>query len=631
MSNSSLWLEAAEKYRPTIPMGLSEYLDNYFYLSPDATNSDGAWESLPYQARLCFLMQDLDMKRLAIQKCAQIGYTQLLRGMVGYECAHRGRNTCVWQPTSADAREFSNLQIKAMLRDCPEISKHLRVDHEKKDTDNTTSRRVWDKAVSYFRGSKSANEFRRISIDSGFVDEIDGTDATIEGEGSADSLAWSRMYASSRPKLICGSTPTISGESNIERLCNEIEEKFHNWLPCAKCGVHQQLEWGGSDADYGITFLKKSDHYKSSRTAVYVCKHCSNSFGYESLREIDEAGELRSKSVAVTNSGRIYDVSTGKNTETPIEAAVYLNGLISYTITWSDGVYQFLKATDAARRGDNSNLVTFTNEYFGEPYTPIQNKDLATWESLKGRQNESELIPSWVSHLTQWADVQKDSIHNLLVGWGEGERSICLRYDIVPGDPASGGLIDWVYENSLKQFEREDHVWLPISLSGIDSGYLADTVYNVCKRDPLKLIPTKGLSVYGKPVIEMPNRPTQNRVYLSGIGTDTAKDIIAERIKIDTETAGSIEYAAHAGINDDFFKSCTSNIKKIVYRSGKGVSRWVLQSGKNDEGLDCLSGNLGMVRLLQDRYGVELGINQLLEETDENDLSIEEMAALARA
>ena len=604
---ASLWQQASEPHRPTMPLDFADYLDQYFYLSPDATNSAGRWECLPYQRRLCYLLQDLDVKRVAIVKPAQIGYTQLLRGYVGYEAAHRSRNICVWQPTSADAREFSNLQIKSMLRDCPDIAKHLRVEHDKKDTDNTTGRRVWDAAVSYFRGATSANEFRRISVDSGLVDELDGMPANVEGEGSPDSLARSRMYASSRPKLILGSTPTITDESNILRVAGEIEEAFKNFLPCPKCGSYQELLFGGADADFGLRFVKHKNHKSTSDTVRYACDSCSKDFGYENLREMDEAGELRSENIGLTNSGRFYTLNDDMDCEPPHEAAVYLNGLISYTVSWSDGVYQFLKATDAARQGDNSTLVTVTNEWLGQGYTPIQNKDLATWEQVKGREVAESLIPKWASHLTQWADVQKDSVHVMLVAWGAGERSRVMRYDIIPGCHDTDNMLEWVTVQAEKEFLREYGAMLPVSLSGIDSGFMADTVYRACKANPLKILPTKGLSVYGKPVITIPNRPNNHGVYVCPMGTDTAKDIIAERLKIDMDAPGKIEFSDHEGINDDLYKSCTSNIKKTVFRSGKAVERWTLKSGWHDEGLDCLCGNLGMVRILQDRFQVVLG------------------------
>ena len=167
-------------------------------------------------------------------------------------------------------------------------------------------------------------------------------------------------------------------------------------------------------------------------------------------------------------------------------------------------------------------------------------------------------------------------------------------------------LLELIRDFAEEEHKREDGVKLPISLVGVDSGYLADTIYNLCKVNPTKFIPTKGLSTRGKPVIKVPNMPNQNRVFLGNIGTDTGKDIVASRMRLDIPGPGYIEFADRSEFNEDFFKSLTSNIKKTVYRSGKSQEQWVLPSGRHDEALDCFVINLAMVRLLQERYNVDL-------------------------
>lgn len=47
------------------------------------------------------------------------------------------------------------------------------------------------------------------------------------------------------------------------------------------------------------------------------------------------------------------------------------------------------------------------------------------------------------------------------------------------------------------------------------------------------MLPVKGASVYGKPVITMPKTRNQRGVYLCEVGTDTAKEILYARMKAD--------------------------------------------------------------------------------------------------
>ncbi|MGT5325973.1 terminase gpA endonuclease subunit, partial [Escherichia coli] len=46
-----------------------------------------------------------------------------------------------------------------------------------------------------------------------------------------------------------------------------------------------------------------------------------------------------------------------------------------------------------------------------------------------------------------------------------------------------------------------------------------------------RVLPVKGASVYGKPVITMPKTRNQRGVYLCEVGTDTAKEILYARMK----------------------------------------------------------------------------------------------------
>ncbi|KFB98692.1 large terminase protein, partial [Escherichia coli DSM 30083 = JCM 1649 = ATCC 11775] len=51
------------------------------------------------------------------------------------------------------------------------------------------------------------------------------------------------------------------------------------------------------------------------------------------------------------------------------------------------------------------------------------------------------------------------------------------------------------------------------------------------------MLPVKGASVYGKPVITMPKTRNQRGVYLCEVGTDTAKEILYARMKADPTPA----------------------------------------------------------------------------------------------
>lgn len=86
------------------------------------------------------------------------------------------------------------------------------------------------------------------------------------------------------------------------------------------------------------------------------------------------------------------------------------------------------------------------------------------------------------------------------------------------------------------------------------------------------MLPVKGASVYGKPVITMPKTRNQRGVYLCEVGTDTAKEILYARMKADPTPADeATSYAIRFPDDPEIFRrQRRSNwSRKSLWRSGK--------------------------------------------------------------
>lgn len=571
-------------------------------------------------------MTDLEGPRiLNVRKSAQVGYTQLLKALAGYECAHRKRTFCCWQPTSTDANEFSNLQIKSMLRDCPAVAAQLVADNpDKKTTSNVTRRRQFRAATCFTRGATSANEFRRISIETGANDELDGMPADVGGEGSPDALAFTRMDAAQHPKLINGSTPTLAGESLIDGLVNECREKFERFYPCPCCGHKQVLVFGGPDSTHGLQWVDKfhaddgtNDLEATAKSTTYVCASCTESFGYEKLRDMDAGAHWESLSYVMDDeTGVLYRKDTGEiEVERPLEASILISGLMSYTVPWSTGVFRYLRASNLAKQGNHTALIQWTNEYLGEAYQSIDFAALPQWQDIKKRaHNYGGQVPDWVEVITAGWDIGKDYIVGEIVGWGKGERSASITYIQINGDPVKDNLLQNIYDISEAKFEKVDGTKLPIGLTCIDSGYLATEVYALCRMKPTLLIPVKGHSIRGKPIAEMPrHRNKKNGTFLTMVGTDNAKDTIYSRFLINKPGPGYCEFPLQPEYDDEYFKGVCSEYRKTTFKLGRAVEHWFLPSGRRAEPLDCRVYALAAVNILQQRYRVDLTAPDIIE------------------
>ncbi len=65
------------------------------------------------------------------------------------------------------------------------------------------------------------------------------------------------------------------------------------------------------------------------------------------------------------------------------------------------------------------------------------------------------------------------------------------------------------------------------------------------KHGVFRVLPVKGASVYGKPVITMPKTRNQRGVYLCEVGTDTAKEILYARMKADPTPVDAATIVCH--------------------------------------------------------------------------------------
>lgn len=67
------------------------------------------------------------------------------------------------------------------------------------------------------------------------------------------------------------------------------------------------------------------------------------------------------------------------------------------------------------------------------------------------------------------------------------------------------------------------------------------------------MIPIKGASVYGKPVANMPRKRNKNGVYLTEVGTDTAKEQIYNRFTLQPEGSEPLAGAVHFPNNPEIY------------------------------------------------------------------------------
>ena len=111
--------KAYAAFLPPKKLTLSEWADQYAYLSVESSAEGGRWRTLPYQKGIMDAVTDPDIEQITVMKSARVGYSKILNHLIAY---HMHQDSCpimVVLPTLDDCQSYSKEEIQPMLRDTP--------------------------------------------------------------------------------------------------------------------------------------------------------------------------------------------------------------------------------------------------------------------------------------------------------------------------------------------------------------------------------------------------------------------------------------------------------------------------------------------------------------------------------
>jgi phage terminase large subunit GpA-like protein len=265
-------VKALTAMRQPLPMRLSEWAAEHFYLSAESSYVQGRWEAYPYQIGILDCMGHDDIREITLLKSARVGYTKMILAAIGYYAEHKRRNQAIWQPVDDDADEFVKTELDPMIRDVPAMQRIFPW-YNSRSKHNTLRQKTFLSSMLHIRGGRSAKNYRRLSLDVAYLDELDGFEPDVESEGSPDGLASKRLEGATFPKLICGSTPRIADTSLITHRAAHADRVFRYHVACPHCQTLQPLEFGGKHDNFGLKW-----HQGQPETAAYLCAQCGGLF-----------------------------------------------------------------------------------------------------------------------------------------------------------------------------------------------------------------------------------------------------------------------------------------------------------------------------------------------------------------
>tara|TARA_R100001082_G_scaffold45817_1_gene24436 strand:+ start:40 stop:1908 length:1869 start_codon:yes stop_codon:yes gene_type:complete len=567
-------------FKPPKKLTLSEWADEYAYLSAESSAEGGRWHTLPYQKGIMDAITDPNIEQVTVMKSARVGYSKILNHIIAYHIHQDPCGIMVVQPTIEDASGYSKEEIAPMIRDTKVLT-NLVSDAKTRDSNNTILQKQFPGGVLSLVGANSARGFRRVSRRIVLFDETDGYPASAGTEGDQIKLGIARTQYFWNRKIVAGSTPTIKDFSRIERLFEQSDQRRY-YVPCPDCGHMQYLRWPnmrweGSDTD----------------NVSYACEECGVLIPHNKKRWMVERGEWRA-----TQPGN------GRHVGFHIWAAYSY----SPNAEWSNLAEEF-----ELSKHDPEQLKTWINTTLGETWEDEYASKVgadALMERAAEAKYEVTVPPEEALVLCMGCDVQDDRLSMSVFGFGRNEEMFLVDRKVIYGSPARADLWKQMDEVLMGQYVSQDGFEMKIESAAIDTGghYTQETYQYVRERSQLGLIGIKGIGQKGKPPL---GKPTTQDITFSGkalrrgvklfpVGVDVIKTTLHNKLKNAEKGEGYIHF--YPTITHDYFEELTAERQVLRYKHGYQERVWMKKSNARNEALDEMVYSWAAFERFRQRY-----------------------------
>jgi phage terminase large subunit GpA-like protein len=557
--------------QPPPKLTLSQWADRYAVLSRETSAQTGRFHAFPYQNGIMDAITDPSVEMVTVQKSARVGYTKILDHVAGYFIHQDPSPILVVQPRVEDAEDYSVTEIEPMLRDTPVLAEIVG-DLKKKDSKQKIQKRIFRNGASMsFVGANSPGGFRRITARIVEFDEVDGYPVMGAGkEGDQIKLGIKRTESFWNRKIILGSTPTVKGESRIEKSYARSDQRRY-YVPCPHCGEFQVLEWGGPDTPHGMKWEKDENGVGLPDTVYYVCKVSGCIIHDSDKQDMVERGEWRAEKPFAGHAG--FHIWAAYS--------LFVNA------AWRNLVAEWLEVKD-----DPLQRQTFINLVLGETYEDRGDRALKEDKLIARCEVWPAEVPDGVAVITIGVDTQDYRFEVEVIGWGRNEESWSIAYEVIEGDMETPDPWERLDALLKRIWYRADGRGFEAMATCIDSGgHHTQKVYDFSKeRLGRRVWAIKGESaVAGKrnPVwpTKKPSRRNKSSFRPIILGVNAAKDAVRERLHKEAPGPGYMHFPSDRDIG--YFSQLTAERVILKVANGQKFRVWVLPAGRANEALDC--------------------------------------------
>lgn len=546
----------AESVKPPPKLTVSSWADRERVISPEAASEPGDWDTdrAPYQREIMDVFTDPRIHTIVVKASAQVGKTEILNNIAGYIVDQDPSPIMMVQPTLDMAKAWSKDRLTPMVRDTPCLTDKIGI--SKRDGDNEIFRKKFPGGQIIISGANSPASLASRPIRVVFLDEVDRYPTSAGDEGDPSNLAIKRTTTFWNKKIIYVSTPTTKGKSRIEAAFEASDQREFQ-VPCPHCNTYQTLSF----------WQIKRPHEDSPPEAwEYVCS--------ENGCIIEEHHKLW-----MLRNG-IWEAKK----ETRGIAGFWIHEVYSPWVTWTEMVENFLekkKLPDTFKTFVNTSLAELWDE-------DMEGEGLQADTVLTRVEEYPAEVPAGVFVITCAIDVQDDRFEMEFLGWGMDRETWSIKYEVKHIDPGLQEAWDELDQVIEQSFQHQSGMPMKATITTIDAGgHNTEMVYKWVKKKALqrkRVYAVRGHSMANQPILAKVSRNNDYRVKVFYLGTDTAKEMIYNQLKIEQPGPGYMHHPE--AYDEEYFKQLTSERKVTVYERGKTRTKWIKPKARRNEALD---------------------------------------------
>ena len=566
---------------PPPDLTLSQWADQYRFLSPEFASEPGRWHTdrAPYQRDLMDAITNIHTKKIVAMFGAQLGKTQCaIMNAIGYYMHYDPCPILFTEPTVDVAEKVSKNFLSPMIRDTPVLSEIA--SNKSRDKNNTILEKQFPGGHITILGANSPAGLATLPMRILFADEIDRYPVSAGMEGDPLSLAEKRLTAFWNSKVIVTSTPTIRGQSKIETEYEHSTKEVWN-IPCPLCGKFQPLTWDK------IKFHSAGFREGTNTEVRMACENPDCAGSVEKAGTADYSPDFPSEyewRVQFHKGKYIAEFPKRK------VRGFFVNALSSPFQGWGKIVEEFLNAAEEAKAGNREPLKTWTNTRLAQTWDD-EGVQLDEQDLINRAEEYGAEVPDGVIALTCGIDTQDNRFEYEIVGWGIGKESWGIEKGEIYGDLERPDIWERLDKTLLRTFTKRSGETLTLTAVCIDSqGHHANAVQRFClPRWERNIWAIKGSNQgMDVPFISNPTRNNRMKVPLFILGVDTGKVLIYDRLKVETPGPGYCHFPIGRGYDENYFRGLTAEKRIVTYKKGRAVTAWVLKSSsfRRNEPLD---------------------------------------------